>query len=77
MTTPSKSISTIAINTPYIQLGQILKMLGLVNTGGETKAFLLMHVVFVNQVQEQRRGRKLYPGDVILVEKHHVQISTR
>jgi ribosome-associated protein len=57
----------IGIHSGYITLGQFLKMADLVNSGGETKDFLANEKVWVNEVLESRRGRKLYPGDVVRV----------
>jgi ribosome-associated protein len=66
--------SPITIHTPYIQLGQLLKMVNAVQTGGEVKAFLVSNPIKVNHVHEQRRGRKLYPGDLIDVGQQQYQI---
>ena len=49
----------------YITLGQLLKAAGILGTGGEVKAYLAETVVLVNGAPEQRRGRKLYPGDLV------------
>lgn len=54
-------------NEAYITLQSVLKFLDLVPSGGGVKVFLLENEVFVNQERENRRGRKLYPGDVIQV----------
>lgn len=54
-------------NEAYITLQSVLKFLVLVPSGGGVKVFLLENEVFVNQERENRRGRKLYPGDVIQV----------
>lgn len=67
--------SEIVINTPYIQLGQLMKMLGLIETGGQIKSFLSQNPIKVNQQPEQRRGRKLYPGDQIMVQKRLITIK--
>lgn len=58
----------IKISTPYIKLGQFLKYIDLISTGGEEKHFLIAHDIFVNDILEKRRGRKLYPGDKIKFE---------
>jgi len=57
----------IKISTPYITLGQFLKFADLISSGGETKFYLTENDVLVNQEVEVRRGRKLYPGDKVLV----------
>ena len=53
------------IHTEYIQLHQALKVLNIVMTGGEAKAYLYENTIYVNGEIEERRGRKLYPGDVL------------
>lgn len=55
----------IAINTPTIQLGQLLKKADIIATGGQAKHFLLDTCVKVNGEREIRRGRKLVPGDTV------------
>lgn len=60
--------SKVFITKPYITLGQMLKRENIVNTGGQVKGFLIENKVTVNGVREVRRGRKLYPGDVINIE---------
>lgn len=57
----------ISIRSEYIKLEQLLKMADLVSFGGEAKSFLLENKVFVNGVQDQRRGRKLYKNDEIKI----------
>lgn len=51
----------------YITLGQLLKALGLLGTGGEIKFYLAENDVRVNGEPEQRRGRKLRAGDIIAI----------
>ncbi|MBP3040517.1 S4 domain-containing protein YaaA [Bacillaceae bacterium Marseille-Q3522] len=55
----------IMIDTEYITLGQFLKAVDVVQSGGMAKWFLSENVVFVNGEQDQRRGRKLRAGDKI------------
>ncbi|MBX5435774.1 MAG: RNA-binding S4 domain-containing protein [Alicyclobacillaceae bacterium] len=57
----------IEIATPYITLGQLLKKMQIASTGGEAKHIVASGAVEVNGVPEQRRGRKLYPGDRVSV----------
>ena len=61
----NKKTHTITLKTEFITLGQILKLSRVVSTGGEVKAYLASNKVLVNQSEENRRGRKLYKGDVI------------
>lgn len=53
------------IDTEYVTLGQLLKMTNAISSGGMAKWYLEEHVVFVNDEQEQRRGKKLRHYDVI------------
>jgi ribosome-associated protein len=50
-----------------IRLGQLLKLAGLADSGGEAKALLAEGVVTVNGEAESRRGRQLHDGDVVAV----------
>jgi ribosome-associated protein len=50
-----------------IRLGQLLKLAGVRDTGGEVKELLAERAVTVNGELETRRGRQLHPGDVVRV----------
>jgi len=51
----------------FITLGVLLKIAGIISTGGQAKFFLNENVVLVNGEKENRRGRKLYHDDKIHV----------
>jgi ribosome-associated protein len=57
----------IEIRGDMIRLGQLLKLSGVVDAGGETKDLLAEEPVLVNGEPEDRRGRQLHPGDVVSV----------
>jgi ribosome-associated protein len=57
----------IEISTEYIPLGQFLKLANVLETGGMAKWFLSEYDVYVNDEKENRRGKKLRPGDVVTV----------
>ena len=57
----------IKITTEYIELQMLLKMESIIQSGGQAKYFLAENEVYVNGTLEQRRGKKLYPGDKIKV----------
>lgn len=57
------------INTEYITLGQLLKFENLIESGGNVKFFLEEVPVYINNERDNRRGKKLYPGDVISIEE--------
>ncbi|GIP29206.1 RNA-binding protein [Paenibacillus sp. J23TS9] len=61
-------MNEIVIHSEYIKLDQFLKLANCVSTGGMAKALLQEGQVLVNGETEERRGRKLYPGDQIKVE---------
>ena len=53
----------------FITLNVLLKIAGIIDTGGMAKAFLRENDVIINGEKENRRGRKLYRGDVIEFDK--------
>jgi len=59
----------VLISSEYITLGQFLKFENLIESGGSVKYFLESVPVFVNEEQDNRRGRKLYPGDKVFIEE--------
>jgi len=58
------AIRDVTIGTETIRLGQLLKLAGIAQSGGESKA-LLARGVRVNGVAEVRRGRQLHGGDIV------------
>ena len=58
----------IAYTGDYITLWQFLKFVHIIDEGGLAKWYLSTHVVTVNGVNENRRGRKLRSGDVVILE---------
>ncbi|MCM1130617.1 MAG: S4 domain-containing protein YaaA [Roseburia sp.] len=63
------------LESDYITLQQFLKIKNIISSGGEAKYYLASHKVYVNQELETRRGRKLYPKDIILVDGKEYQIK--
>ena len=55
----------VRIRGEVIRLGELLKLAGVVGTGGEAKAFLASEEVLVNGEPETRRGRQLRSGDEV------------
>ena len=49
----------------YITLNVLLKITGVIDTGGMAKIYLQTNDVYVNGEKEDRRGRKLYRGDIV------------
>jgi ribosome-associated protein YbcJ (S4-like RNA binding protein) len=53
------------IRGDHITLGNLLKVVGIVSTGGEVKDFLADQSVPINGERDKRRGRKIFPGDLV------------
>jgi len=49
----------------YIQLNKLLKLLRLVNSGGEANMFIDQGKIYVNGVVETRRRKKLRKDDAV------------
>jgi len=58
----------VKINSEYITLGQFLKLANIAPSGGMVKAVLEEYKISVNNTPENRRGKKLYPGDKITIK---------
>ncbi|API92224.1 MULTISPECIES: S4 domain-containing protein YaaA [unclassified Virgibacillus] len=59
----------ITIQTEYIQLGQFIKLINILESGGMVKTYLQDVGVLVNGEREHRRGRKLYNGDMVEIDE--------
>ena len=65
---------TIYLRDEFIKLGQALKAANLVSSGVEAKDVILDGLVMVNGEVDERRGRKLYDGDVVTFEGNTIKI---
>ena len=65
----------VPISGEGIRLGQLLKVAGLVGSGGEAKALLAGGGVTVNDEPESRRGRQLVRGDVVRCGDDAVRVA--
>jgi len=63
------------IDHEYIQLNQLLKLLGLVDTGGEANQRIVDGEIKVNNAVEYQKRKKLRKGDVILFNKQLIKIT--
>ncbi|MEP0367104.1 MAG: RNA-binding S4 domain-containing protein [Cyclobacteriaceae bacterium] len=59
----------------YIELNNLLKMLGWAATGGEAKLRIDDGEVLVNDQKETRRRKKLRSGDVITFGEERITIA--
>jgi len=65
----------VAIAGDMIRLGQLLKLSGLAESGGEARELVTEGVVRVNGEVETRRGRQLRRGDVVEAGVETVRIA--
>ncbi|GBG56735.1 RNA-binding protein [Sporomusaceae bacterium FL31] len=58
----------ISINTPQINLDQLLKWAGIVESGGQVKLMIDEGLIQLNNVLVTERRKKVHPGDVVNIE---------
>jgi len=58
----------IKISTEFIKLDQLLKFANITENGGDAKYLIVNGYVKLNGEVETRRGKKIFPGDVVLIE---------
>ena len=58
----------------FIKLGQLLKKAGLVGSGADAKFLIEEGQVKYNGEVELRRGKKVYPGDVVELQGKQVKV---
>jgi ribosome-associated protein len=63
------------IRGDMIRLGQLLKVAGLVDSGAEVKELLATGEVRVNGQAEERRGRQLGRGDVVVASGEEIHVA--
>lgn len=56
---------TIKIDREFITLGQFLKHVNIISSGGMAKWYLSEHTILLDNEVENRRGKKIYPGSVV------------
>ena len=67
------------ISTPFIELDKLLKRENIAASGGEARWMISDRLVQVNGELELRKRRKLYPGDLVVVQgkiRRRVAITT-
>lgn len=73
--TPSTLMRFELTDHEYIQLNQLLKLLGLVETGGEANQRIVNGEVQVNNKVEYQKRKKLRKGDVVKFGKAEIEIN--
>lgn len=64
-----------ALSQDYIQLNQLLKVMGWAMTGGEANTIIDAGLVKVNGIIEWRRRNKIYSGFEVSYENEVVQVD--
>ena len=64
----------IRIRDEFIKLGQLMKLADLVQDGGEAKYVITDGLVKVNGEVDDRRGRKVYEGDVVSYDGKEIKV---
>ena len=64
----------VKITSEYITLGQFLKYVGIIGNGCEAKIYLAATDAYINDALDTRRGRKIYPGDVVRVNNQTYKV---
>ena len=62
-----KKIINLEKDEQFITLQSALQVVGVIPTGGMAKIYLSENKVLVNGEEENRRGRKLRSGDVVIL----------
>ena len=68
-------MEVIKLREEFIKLGQALKAVGFVESGVEAKDVIQNGLVLVNGEIDTRRGRKLYPGHVVVFDGEEIKIE--
>ena len=68
---------SITIRDEFIKLGQALKLSGEADTGVDAKFMIEEGKVKVNGEVEERRGRKLYNGDIFTVNDSEIEVISK
>lgn len=68
-------MSEFAAGERGIRLGQLLKLMNLVETGGAARELLASGQVRVNGSVETRRGRQLQPGDSVETGSEQITLT--
>lgn len=62
------------ITTEFIQLNQLLKLVGWADNGGVANEMIENELVLVNGQTETRKRNKIYPGMVVSFDGEQVEV---
>lgn len=63
------------VKNEFITLGQLLKACDFISSGAQAKFAVKEMNILVNDEREDRRGRKLYAGDTVIVEDEQIHLK--
>ncbi|WP_317635840.1 S4 domain-containing protein YaaA [Xylocopilactobacillus apicola] len=69
-----ENVEQVKLKSEFMKLQDLLKIVGIIGTGGAAKGFLSEYEVLVNNERETRRGRKLRPGDIVSFGNNDFQL---
>jgi len=67
-------VKAIGISDDFIKLGQLLKLADMVSSGVEAKIVIQNGEVKVNGEVDTRRGKKIYPQDIVEYKGRQVTV---
>ena len=67
-------MKAIGISDAFIKLGQLLKLADMVSSGVEAKIVIQNGEVKVNGEVDTRRGKKIYPQDIVEYKGRQVTV---
>lgn len=65
----------ITIRDDFIKMGQLLKLANMVESGAMAKEVIEEGLVSYNGQVETRRGKKVYPGDIVEFNGESVTVT--
>ena len=63
------------VKNEFITLGQLLKACDFISSGAQAKFAVKELDIKVNDEIEDRRGRKLYSGDVVVIDGSEIRLK--
>lgn len=70
-------MENILINTEFIKLDQLLKFANITENGADAKYLITNGYVTLNGEEEIRRGKKIYPGDIVKIDYEGAKFSLK
>jgi ribosome-associated protein len=62
------------LDRDYVELNQLLKLIGLCDSGGQGKQIVASGVVYVDGQQELRKTCKIHAGQIVRIEDVEIRV---